>query len=311
MTTSNSIDRDRLAWRGVNLRVTPVDGYALEARAARLSSRSIKRDSKRAGIELALACVDLTTLEGADTPGKVRALCARALRPDPDNPEIGPVAAICVYPQQVRIAADALKASAVRVASVAGGFPAGQTSLEERLEEIRGAVADGADEIDIVMNRGAFLAGDDETVAEEIAASKAACGSAHLKTILETGELGSYGSIRRASMIAMAAGSDVIKTSTGKLPISATPAVALCMAEAIRDYAEQTGQEVGLKLAGGIRTSKQALGYLAIVAETLGAHWLTPDRFRLGASTLVNDLVMQLHFQDTGRYARLSDLPVD
>ena len=295
----------------MNLRVTPVDGYALESRAARLSSRSIKRDSKRAGIELALACVDLTTLEGADTPGKVRALCARALRPDPDNSEIGPVAAICVYPQQVRIAADALKASAVRVASVAGGFPAGQTSIEERLEEIRGAVADGADEIDIVMNRGAFLAGDDETVAEEIAASKAACGVAHLKTILETGELGSYEAIRRASMIAMAAGSDVIKTSTGKLPISATPAVALCMAEAIRDYAEQTGQEVGLKLAGGIRTSKQALGYLAIVAETLGVAWLTPDRFRLGASTLVNDLVMQLHFQETGRYARLSDLPVD
>lgn len=296
---------------GRPLQVTPVDGYALEARAARLASRSIKRESKRAGLELAVRCIDLTTLEGADTPGKIRAICARAVRPEPDDPTIPPVAAVCVYPSFVSIARAALDGTTVKVASVAGAFPSGQSALSERLDEIRRAVDDGADEIDIVMNRGAFLAGRLDVVHDEIAASKAACGDAHLKTILETGELGSYERVRLASMVAMAAGSDVIKTSTGKLPVSATPAVALCMAEAIRDFANETGQQVGLKLAGGIRTSKQALGYLAIVSETLGIDWLTPGRFRLGASTLLNDIVLQLRFQATGRYARLSDLPVD
>jgi deoxyribose-phosphate aldolase len=293
------------------LRVSAVDGYALEERAARLAGRSIKRESKRAGIELAVRTIDLTTLEGADTPGKVRALCARALHPDPDDPTLPPVAAVCVYGSLVAVAAEKLRGTPVRVASVAGAFPSGQSHLEDRLEEIRHAVADGADEIDIVLNRGALLSGHLDVVHDEIVASKAACGDAHLKTILETGELGSYEMVRLASMVAMAAGSDVIKTSTGKLPVSATPAVALCMAEAIRDFADQTGGTVGLKLAGGIRTSKQALGYLAIVAETLGVDWLTPERFRLGASTLLNDLVLQRRFQDTGRYARLSDLPVD
>ncbi len=293
------------------LRVAAVDGYALEARAARLASRSIKRESKRAGLELAISCIDLTTLEGADTPGKVRALCARAIHPEPDDASIRPVAAVCVYPSLVAVASAALSATNVKVASVAGAFPSGQSALPERLEEIRRAVADGADEIDIVLNRGALLAGRLDVVHDEVAASKAACGRAHLKTILETGELGSYEMVRLASMVAMAAGSDVIKTSTGKLPISATPAVALCMAEAIRDFHDETGRPVGLKLAGGIRTAKQALGYLALVAETLGLEWLTPDRFRLGASTLLNDIVMALRFQSTGRYARLSDLPVD
>lgn len=293
------------------LRVTPVDGYALEQRAARLTGRSIKRESKRAGIELAIRCIDLTTLEGADTPGKVRALCARALHPDPDDATVPSVAAVCVYGSLVSVAAEALRGSGVHVASVAGAFPSGQSPIAERLDEMRHAVADGADEIDIVLNRGALLSGHLEVVHDEIVAAKAACGDAHLKTILETGELGSYEMVRLASMVAMAAGSDVIKTSTGKLPVSATPPVALCMSEAIRDFAQQTGRVVGLKLAGGIRTSKQALGYLALVAETLGADAIVPDRFRLGASTLLNDLVLQRRFQATGRYARLSDLPVD
>ncbi|HSI31571.1 MAG TPA: deoxyribose-phosphate aldolase [Miltoncostaeaceae bacterium] len=293
------------------LRVAAVDGLALEERAARLTSRSIKRESKRAGLELAIRCIDLTTLEGADTPGKVRAMCARALRPDPDDPTVPPVAAVCVYGALVGVARDALAGTPVRVASVAGAFPSGQSPLEERLDEIRDAVADGADEIDIVLNRGALLAGRLDVVHDEVAASKEACGDAHLKTILETGELGSYETVRLAAMVAMAAGSDVIKTSTGKLPSAATPAVALCMAEAIREYADATGREVGLKLAGGIRTSKQALGYLALVAETLGAGWLTPDRFRLGASTLLNDIVLQLRFARSGRYGRTDDLPVD
>ncbi len=296
---------------GHPIRVAAVDGYALEQRAARLSSRSIKRESKAAGLELAARCIDLTTLEGADTPGKVRALCARALHPDPDDPTMAPVAAVCVYGALVAAARAALGDAPVNVASVAGAFPSGQSHLSERLEEIRRAVADGADEIDIVLNRGALLAGHLDVVHDEVAASKEAAGPAHLKTILETAELGSYETVRLASMIAMAAGSDVIKTSTGKLPVGATPAVALCMAEAIREFAEQTGQVVGLKLAGGIRTSKQALGYLVIVAETLGSEAITPDRFRLGASTLLNDIVLQRRFARTGRYGRTHDLPVD
>jgi deoxyribose-phosphate aldolase len=290
---------------------TAVDGLALEERAARLTARSIKRESKAAGLELAVRCIDLTTLEGADTPGKVRAMCARALRPDPDDPALAPVAAVCVYGSLVAVAREAVAGTPVRVASVAGAFPSGQSPLEERLEEIRDAVADGADEVDIVLNRGALLAGRLGVVHDEVAAAKEACGDAHLKTILETGELGSYEMVRLAAGIAMAAGTDVIKTSTGKLPVSATPAVALCMAEAIRDVADATGREVGLKLAGGIRTSKQALGYLALVAETLGPDWLTPERFRIGASTLLNDIVLQRRFTRTGRYGRTDDLPVD
>jgi deoxyribose-phosphate aldolase len=293
------------------VRVAAVDAHALEQRASRLAARSIKRESKRAGLELAVRCIDLTTLEGADTPGKVRALCARALRPDPDDPSLAPVAAVCVYGSLVAEAHAALEGTGVRIASVAGAFPSGQSHLEQRLDEIRRAVEDGADEVDIVLNRGALLAGRLDVVHDEVAASKDACGHAHLKTILETGELGSYEMVRLASMIAMAAGSDVIKTSTGKLPVAATPPVALCMAEAIREFADATGREVGLKLAGGIRTSKQALGYLALVSETLGPDWLTPERFRLGASTLLNDIVLQRRFQRSGRYARSDDLPVD
>jgi len=311
--TSRSSGKVRLDGTAVGstIAVSPVDGLALEARAKRLAGRSIKRESKRAGLILATTFIDLTTLEGCDTPGKVGALCARAIRPDPEDPSLPSVAAVCVYPSLVGVARDALKGSEVKVASVAGAFPSGQSYLPERLDEIRRAVAGGADEIDIVLNRGALLSGKLDVVHDEIVSAKDACGQAHLKTILETGELGSYETIRLASMVAMAAGSDVIKTSTGKLPRAATPPVALCMAEAIRDFQEQTGQVVGLKLAGGIRRSKQALGYLAIVAETLGTDWLTPDRFRLGASSLLNDIVLQLRFRETGRYGRLGDLPVD
>lgn len=293
------------------LRVAAVDARALEARAARLAGRSVTGGSRRAGLELAVRCIDLTTLEGADTPGRVRAICARALRPDPEDASVGPVAAVCVYGSLVAEARAALGDAGVRVASVAGGFPSGQSPLAERLGEIRAAVADGADEVDIVLNRGALLAGRIDVVHDEVAASKEACGPALLKTILETGELGSQEMVRRAATVAMAAGSDVVKTSTGKLPVSATPATALCMAEAIRDFAEATGREVGLKLAGGIRTSGQALGYMAIVAETLGTAWLTPERLRIGASSLLDDIVLQLRSQRSGRDARTTDLPVD
>ncbi|MEW6581523.1 MAG: deoxyribose-phosphate aldolase [Actinomycetota bacterium] len=278
---------------GRPVRVGRVDGWALEARAALLASRRVTGGSLRAGLDLAIRCTDLTTLEGADTPATVRALCARAARPDPDDPTAPPVAAVCVYPTLVAEAAAALNGTPVRVASVAGGFPAGQTPLATRLDEIRRAVAGGAHEIDIVLNRGAFLAGRLAVVHDEIAAAKEACGAARLKTILETGELGSYRAVRTAATVAMAAGSDMIKTSTGKLPVSATPAAALCMAEAIRAFADDTGRVVGLKVAGGVRTARQALGYLAVVAETLDTDHLTPSLFRIGASTLLDDLVRQ------------------
>lgn len=293
------------------VRIRPVDAYALEARAAELGTRSIKGAAQLAAFELAIRCMDLTTLEGADTPGRVRGLCGRAMHPDPTDPSCPPVAAVCVYPSMVPAAVAATAGSTVKVASVAGAFPSGQSALDNRLDDIRRAVADGADEIDIVIDRGKFLSGRLGECYDDIAAAKDACGAAHLKTILEVGELGGFDAVRRASMLAMAAGSDVIKTSTGKIGTSATPPIALCMAEAIRDFAEQTGRAVGLKLAGGIRTSKQANHYLVIVNETLGAGWLHPDRFRFGASGLLNDVILQRRFHATGRYARPSDLPVD
>jgi deoxyribose-phosphate aldolase len=292
-----------LAARGVT--VAPVDAVMIEARAAALAGRSIKRESKRFALDLAIRCVDLTTLEGSDTPGKVRSLCSKALRPDPTDPTVPSVAAVCVYPFVVADARAAV-GDAVHVASVAGSFPSGLGPADLRLEEMRRAVADGADEIDIVLNRSAFLAGRYQEAFDEVAAAKRACGAAHLKTILEVGELGSYDQVRKASVLAMAAGSDVIKTSTGKIPVAATPAFALCMAEAIREFHEQTGRAVGLKVAGGIRTAKQAWQYLVIVHETLGPAWLTPDRFRIGASTLLNDLLLQWRKLETGRYEKPS-----
>jgi deoxyribose-phosphate aldolase len=280
-----------------------VDAVGAEARAASLATRSIKKDSKLWALELAIRCCDLTTLEGSDTPGKVRQLAAKAKRPDPGDPSLPSVAALCIYPRLVTTAVQALRGSNVAVASVATAFPSGQSSLDVRLQEIRAAVADGADEIDIVISRGAFLAGDDAAVFTEVAASKEAAGDAHVKVILETGELGTYDRVRRASLVAMAAGADFIKTSTGKLSISATLPTGLVMAEAIRDYVDLTGRKVGLKVAGGVRSSKDALRYLVIVNETLGPEWLSPDLFRIGASSLLNDLLMQRDKQRTGLYS--------
>lgn len=296
---------------GVSVRVTPVDAVGLEARAGSLTGRSIKRETKAAALDLAIRCCDLTTLEGADTPGKVNALCAKAIHPDPTDPLVPSVAAVCVYPSMVAVAAEALTGSGVLVASVAGAFPSGLGPIETRVDEIRRAVAAGADEIDMVLNRSAFLSGDFATAFDDIVASKEASGSAHLKVILETGELGTYDQVRRASMLAMAAGADVIKTSTGKIGSAATPPVALCMAEAIRDFREQTGRVVGLKLAGGIRSAKQSWQYLVIVGETLGPEWLRPEHFRLGASSLLNDLLMQRRWLATGRYQRPDDFTID
>ncbi|MCY4271799.1 MAG: deoxyribose-phosphate aldolase [bacterium] len=293
------------------VRITPVDAVGLEQRAAALCTRSIKSSSKQAALDLAIRVMDLTTLEGADTAARVQALCARARRPDAGDWSVPPVAAVCVYPELAPVAVDALAGSSVAVASVAGGFPAGLAPLESRLAEIAWAVAAGAGEVDIVLNRSAFLSGRYQQAYDEIVAAKQACGSAHLKVILETGELGAYDQIRRASMLAMVAGADFIKTSTGKIGASSTPATALCMAEAIRDMAEQTGRVVGLKLAGGIRTAKQAWHYQVIVGETLGLGWLTPERFRLGASSLLNDVLMQRAKLRDGRYQRREDFSVD
>lgn len=280
-----------------------VDAVGAEERAASLAKRSLKKGSKLFGLELAIRCCDLTTLEGSDSPGKIRQLAAKAMRPAPGDASIPPVAALCIYPRLVPLAAELLGGSEVRVASVATAFPSGQVPLDLRVEEIERAVADGADEVDIVISRGAFLAGDDRAVFEEVAASKAAAGEAHVKAILETGELGSYDRVRRASLIAMAAGADTIKTSTGKIAPASTLPVALVMAQAISDFADATGRAVGLKVAGGIRSAKDALRYLVIVNETLGAEWLTPERFRIGASSLLNDLLMQIDKQRTGLYS--------
>ena len=280
-----------------------VDAVGAEERAARLATRSIKRDAKLWGLELAVRCCDLTTLEGSDSPGKLRQLAAKARRPAPGDATIPHVAALCIYPRLVRAAAELLAGSEVKVASVASAFPAAQSPLKLRVEEIEGAVADGADEIDAVMSRGSFLAVDEQTVFDEVARMRRASGGAHLKVILEVGELGSYQRVRRAALIAMAAGADTIKTSTGKLARAATLPAAVVMAEAIRDFADATGRAVGLKVAGGIRTSKDALRYLVVVNETLGAGWLTPARFRIGASSLLNDLLMQIDKQRSGAYS--------
>ena len=279
----------------------------IEERAALLGKRSIKTTAKQQGIRLAVSMVDLTTLEGADTVGKVRHLCAKAVCPAPTMPEVPSCAAVCVYPTLVGVARDALAGTGVRAASVATAFPSGQASLEVKLRDAEDAVAAGADEIDMVISREAFLAGDDHRVMEEIVRVKEACGDAHLKVIIETAELGSYDHVRHASMISMEAGADFIKTSTGKAASGATPGVVLVMLEAIRDYAERTGRAVGMKAAGGVSTSKAALHRLVLVKETLGDEWLTPERFRIGASSLLNDLLMQYQKTQTGRYSRPED----
>ncbi|MBK7998948.1 MAG: deoxyribose-phosphate aldolase [Verrucomicrobia bacterium] len=280
-----------------------IDAVMVEERAASFTKRSIKAGAKLAGLKMAVSMMDLTTLEGKDTPGKVAQLCHKALYPVDSKYGVPPCGAVCVYPSMVRHARKFLgNDSPVKVAAVATGFPSGQYPLRTRLAETRHAVADGADEIDMVINRGAFLAGEHALVFDEIAAVKEACGPAHLKVILETGELVTYDNVRLASNLAMEAGADFIKTSTGKVSPAATLPVTLVMLEAIRDYFFATGIRIGMKPAGGIRTSKQALAYLVMVKETLGDDWLTPDLFRFGASTLVNDVLMQIVKLAEGNY---------
>jgi deoxyribose-phosphate aldolase len=283
-------------------RIGSIDAVAVEERAATLARRSIKREAKLFALDLAVRMMDLTTLEGADTPGKVAALCTKAIRPDPSDASVPSVAAVCVYPNLVSTAVARTRGSAVKVASVATAFPSGQTPTAVKVAEVRETVELGADEIDMVIDRGAFLSGRYAKVYDEIVQVKEACGDAHLKVILETGELGTYDNVRRASLLAMAAGGDFIKTSTGKLPSAATLPVTLVMLEAIRDVYQETGRMVGMKPAGGIRQAKQAVQYLVVLHETLGVEWLTPDLFRFGASTLLNDVLMQIRKEKTGRY---------
>ncbi len=292
-------------------RVGGVDQVGVEARVESLRKRSIKKASKVWALDLAIRMMDLTTLEGKDTPGKIRALCAKAIHPAPGDATVPSVAAVCVYPAMVAEARDALGTSGVHVASVATGFPSGQTFLDLKVAETRAAVGAGADEIDMVIDRGAFLAGDYRTVFDEIVAIKDATGDAHLKVILETGELGTYDAVRRASVLAMAAGADFIKTSTGKVTPAATLPVTLVMLEAIRDFEGATGRAVGMKPAGGIRTAKEAIQYLVVLYETLGPRWMTPERFRFGASSLLNDVLMQLDKERTGAYADPDDFTLD
>ena len=283
--------------------VTTVDQVMAEERASAFAKRSIKTAAKLAGLKMVTSMMDLTTLEGKDTPGKVAYLCRKALQPAELKYNVPHCAAVCIYPNMVRYARRFLgNDSPVQVASVATGFPSGQFPLRTRLDEVRRAVSDGADEIDMVIDRQAFLAGDHARVFDEIAAIKQACGPAHLKVILETGELVTYDNVRFASRIAMEAGADFIKTSTGKVQPAATLPVTLVMFEAIRDYYFETGIRIGMKPAGGIRTAKQSLAYLVMLKETLGDDWLTPDLFRFGASTLLNDVLMQIAKTAEGRY---------
>ena len=262
-------------------------------------------------LDLAVRMMDLTTLEGQDTPGKIAALASKAIRPDPTDSTVPSVAAVCVYPNLVPAAKERVRGSSVKVASVATAFPSGQSPTSIKVAEVREVVEMGADEVDMVIDRGAFLSGRYAKVYDEVVQVKEACGEAHLKVILEVGELGTYDNVRRASLLAMAAGADFIKTSTGKLPGAATLPVTLVMLEAIRDVHEETGRKVGMKPAGGIRQAKQAVQYLVQLYETLGAEWLTPDLYRLGASTLLNDVLMQIRKEKTGRYQSPDYFTVD
>ena len=280
-----------------------VDQVGVEQRAAGLATRSIKTTAKAFAIDLAIRMVDLTTLEGSDTPGKVRALASKAMRPDPADQTCPQVAAVCVYPDMVPFAKETLGSSGVHIASVATAFPSGRAAMDIKLADVKDAVDAGADEIDMVIDRGAFLSGRYMSVFEEIAQVREACGSAHLKVIFETGELQTYDNVRRASWLAMMAGGHFIKTSTGKVQPAATLPVTLVMLEAVRDFRETTGQMIGVKPAGGIRTSKDAIKYLVMVNEIAGPDWLDPDWFRFGASTLLNDLLMQRTKMTTGRYS--------
>jgi deoxyribose-phosphate aldolase len=288
-----------------------VDEVGATERAAGLATRSIKKGAKLQALDMAVAMVDLTTLEGADTPGKVRAMCAKARQPDPSDLTVPPVAAVCVYPDLVGVAKDAVAGSGVAVASVATAFPSGRASLAVKLADVQDAVGAGADEVDMVIDRGAFLAGRYGQVFAEIRAVREACGPAHLKVILETAELATLDNVARASWLAMLAGADFIKTSTGKVTPAATPPTALVMLAAVRDFEQTTGRRVGVKVAGGIRTAKDAIRYLVLANEVAGPAWLTPQLFRIGASTLLNDLLMQRSKQLTGQYAGADYFTVD
>ena len=287
-----------------------VDEVGAAARSASLGTRSVKAASKSWAIDLAIRMVDLTTLEGMDSPGKVRAMCAKALRPDPTDSSAPTVSAVCVYGDLVATARSVVGDN-VHVAAVATAFPSGRASLAVKLLDTRDAVDAGADEIDMVIDRGAFLSGQYQRVFDEIVAVKEACGGAHLKVILETGELRTLDNVRRASWLAMLAGADFIKTSTGKVVPAATPPVTLVMLEAVRDFEAMTGRLIGVKAAGGIRTSKDAIKYLVIVNETVGDRWLTPDLFRFGASTLLNDLLQQRQRMATGHYSGPDYVTID
>jgi len=287
-----------------------VDQIGAEGRAAMLGTRSIKTDSKVYAIDTAISMIDLTTLEGADTPGKVRALCAKAVRPDPTDPSVPSVAAICVYNDMVHVARehlDSIGGQHINVAAVTTAFPSGRASMAVKLQDTQDAVSAGAAEIDMVIDRGAFLSGNYGKVFDEIVAIKQVCGSganrAHLKVILETGELVTYDNVRRASWLAMLAGADFIKTSTGKIAPAATPPVVLVMLEAVRDFHQKTGVHIGVKPAGGIRTTKDAIKQLVLVNETAGEHWLDPALFRIGASALLNDLLLQRQKLRSGHYS--------
>jgi len=286
----------------LNLQAHPVDEVGIRERVARLATRSIKKASKVEGLKLALSMVDLTTLEGADTPGKVRQLCTKAIHLHSGRKDLPMVAAVCVYPTMVRIARKALEGTPIQVAAVATAFPSGMNPLTVKLEDTRYAVAEGAHEIDMVISRGDFLRGDYGRVADEIEQVKEACGKAHLKVILETGELGTLDRVRLASDIAMQSGADFIKTSTGKIQPAATPEVVLVMLLAISDFYRKTGKKIGMKPAGGIANAKAALNLLIMVREVLGPAWLTPSLFRIGASKLPNDMLMQLEKERTGVY---------
>jgi deoxyribose-phosphate aldolase len=303
----NDVSRDDATLRRFLHGLPGVDQVGAESRAAGLATRSIKTTAKAWAIDTAIGMIDLTTLEGADTPGKVRSMCAKAVRPDPSDASVPSVAAVCVYPDLVATAVEALRPqlmgrAPVEVASVATAFPSGRAALPTKLRDVRDAVDAGATEIDMVIDRGAFLAGRYLQVFDEIVATKAVCGGAHLKVILETGELATLDNVRRASWLSLLAGGDFIKTSTGKITPAATPPVALVMLEAVRDFRDRTGEFRGVKLAGGIRASKEAIRYLVMVNEVAGDEWLTPALFRLGASSLLNDLLLQRHKLATGAY---------
>jgi deoxyribose-phosphate aldolase len=283
-------------------RVALVDEVGVKERAARFQTRSIKKESKIDALKMILSMIDLTTLEGQDTPGKVQQLCQKAIHLHDALPDLPKVAAVCVYPTMVAVAKKALGTHDIKVASVATAFPSGMAPRQIKLEETRIAVEDGADEIDMVISRGAFLQGEYAFVFDEIAAIKEACGAAHLKVILETGELGTLDRVRKASVLAMHAGADFIKTSTGKIQPAATLPVTLVMLQAIRDFYYETGRMIGMKPAGGISHAKLAVHYLVMLRETLGNAWMTPEWYRFGASSLANDVLMQLQKQATGVY---------